>query len=92
MRAIVRTYVSSAPFDVSLYLEEMELDDELREAIRAGWFSDYVELGGGLKTVTADMLDKATDAELLAIPGIGTAKLKKIRAAVAEARKQEAFR
>jgi hypothetical protein len=65
-----------------MFLEELDIPESLREVIRRGWPWYCAELGGGVRTVTAQMLDERTDAELLAIPGMTRNRLKLLRAAI----------
>jgi hypothetical protein len=80
--AVVSRSVQKPGPDPSMYLEELEIPESLREVIRRGWPWYMAELGGGVRTVTAQMLDERTDAELLAIPGMTRNRLKVLRAAI----------
>ena len=71
------------PLDSSMYLEELDLPEAIREIIRKGWCWYAVELGGELRTVSAQMLDERSDEELLTISGLTRHHLKLIRQAVA---------
>jgi hypothetical protein len=79
---VVRRTVQKPGFDPSMYLEELDVSESVREVIRKGWPWYQIELGGGIRTVSAQMLDERTDAELLAIPGMTRNRLKVLRAAI----------
>lgn len=80
--AVVSRTVQKPGPDSSMYLEELNIPESLREVLRKGWPWYQIELGGGLRTVSAQMLDERTDAELLAIPGMTRSRLKVLRAAI----------
>jgi len=80
--AVVSRTVQKPGPDSSMYLEELNIPESLREVIRKGWPWYQIELGGGLRTVSAQMLDERTDAELLAIPGMTRSRLKVLRTAI----------
>jgi hypothetical protein len=65
-----------------MYLEELDIPESTREVIRRGFPWYMIELGGGLRTVSAQMLDERTDAELLQRPGMTRNRLKVLRAAI----------
>jgi len=79
---VVAVRTEQEPFDPSNYLSEMGLPETLQEAVLAGWRWEFVELGVGIKTITAAMLDERTDEELLSIKGVGPAALAELRRAV----------
>jgi hypothetical protein len=80
--AVVARHVQKPGPDGSMYLEELDIPESTREVIRRGFPWYMIELGGGLRTVSAQMLDERTDAELLAIPGMTRNRLKVLRAAI----------
>ena len=80
--AVVSRTVQKPGPDSSMYLEELNIPESLREVLRKGWPWYQIELGGGLRTVSAQMLDERTDAELLAIPGMTRSRLKVLRTAI----------
>ena len=61
---VVARHVQKPGPDSSMYLEELVISESLREVVRKGWGWYQIELGGGLRTVSAQMLDERTDAEL----------------------------
>lgn len=79
---IVGVTTTPPVFDSSMYLEELPLRESTREIIRRGWPWYMVELGGGVRTVTAQMLDERTNQELLEIPGLARTRLYEIRKAI----------
>jgi len=64
------------------FLEELDLPENLREILRAGWRWDWIEPGGGMRTLDSELLNERTDDELLSIPGMNMARLRQVRAAV----------
>ncbi len=81
--AITQVTTQEPDWDVSNFLETMDLSEETREVIRRGWTWYMAELPGGIRTVSAQMLDERSDADLLAIPGMSRRRLQEVRAAVA---------
>jgi hypothetical protein len=80
---VSRTVQKPGP-DSSMFLEELDIPESLREVIRRGFPWYMIELGGGLRTVSAQMLDERTDAELLKIAGMSPARLRTLRKAIAQ--------
>lgn len=70
------------PFDPSNYLSEMGLPEDLQKVLLAGWRWEFVELGVGIKTITAAMIDERSDEELLSIRGLSPKWLAQVRQAV----------
>jgi len=81
---VVKRITHEPPLDASAYLEELDLPEATREVIRRGWPWYMIELGGGIRTVSAQMLDERTDADLLKIPGMSRRHLRVVRSAVAK--------
>ncbi|MGD0205202.1 MAG: hypothetical protein ABSB57_01990 [Dehalococcoidia bacterium] len=64
------------------FLEELDLPENLREILRAGWRWDFIEPGGDIRTLDSELLNERTDEELLSIPGMTKARLRAVRRAV----------
>ena len=64
------------------FLEELDLPENLREILRDGWRWDWIEPGGGMRTLDSELLNERTDEELLSIPGMTMARLRQVRKAV----------
>ena len=77
--------VSQQPFDPSEYLEHLDVSERVREILRRGWRWEFVEMGGGIKTITAQMIHEKTDEELLSIGGMTTGRLRAVRKALTTA-------
>jgi len=71
-----------APPSWADFLEELDLPESLREILRDGWRWDWIEPGGGMRTLDSELLNERTDEELLSIPGMTMARLRQVRRAV----------
>ena len=78
---VVRIETQSPPGDTSMWLEELAVKESTREIIRRGWPWYMIELGGGIRTVSAQMLDERSDEDILSIPGMKAYRLQEIRRA-----------
>lgn len=79
--ATVRVTTQQPVMDSSMYLEELPIRESTREIIRRGWPWYMVECGGGVRTVTAQMLDERSNDDLLKIPGMSRDRMYEIRRA-----------
>jgi hypothetical protein len=71
-----------APVAWGAFLEELDLRENLREILRNGWRWEFIEPGGGMRTLDSELLNSRTDEELLSIPGMTMARLRAVRRAV----------
>jgi hypothetical protein len=74
-----------ADIDPSAYVEEMVEKGDLRRSTKdillKGWPWYMIELGGGVRTISAQMLDERSKQDLLAIPGMTRDRVYEVRRA-----------
>jgi hypothetical protein len=87
---IVKTYPQGARDDSSL-LEEMGLRPALKQRLLDHWQGDFVELGGGIVTLTREQLESVSNDDLKEW-GLTGKEIAEIRRALDRARERESYR